>query len=49
MVTRHSTLDERIDAWVDEQLDKPDAQQPLTPEAERVITTLLANRRDRAA
>ena len=49
MVARHFTLDERIDAWVEKQLEQPDAQGPITAEAERVITTLLANRRDRAA
>lgn len=49
MTTRHDTLDERIDAWVEKELAEPDAQGPLTPEAERVITALLADRRDSAA
>lgn len=41
--------DTQIEAWVEQQLTHPDAQGPVPASAEQVITTLLANRKTRAA
>lgn len=37
----------RIDAWVEEQLAKPEAQQPITPEQVAIVAAVLANQPDR--
>ncbi|NUP03562.1 MAG: hypothetical protein HOW59_37130 [Nonomuraea sp.] len=44
---RLAKYDAEIDAAVERELSKPEAQGPLPAEAERVLTGLLANRKSR--